>query len=208
MSGSAGVQEPVFRFRDAWSTESYWPDECLTAALPALEGLGWLARAPHAGDRRVVTDVLDGLLELDIDESDAFPFGLLWALRSTGCIGEVPGLDAQLLAWRAWEETDHVGDPLPFLPALSEEDGQRVTPEAFDADPDRLHEIILFQAGGEWQLAVPSWPGSPVLRGNAAEEVLAGLVAVIRAAAPEQGERWRELTAARGGRAGRPDGQL
>lgn len=118
------AQEPVFRFRDEVEPESYWPHEYVRNAMPLLDGFGWLARPATQADQDAAAAVLDGLDGLGLDEPDAYPFGLLWALRARGVLGEVDGLDEQLAAWRKWEEEDHlvgpdVGpDPLGFLPVL------------------------------------------------------------------------------------------
>lgn len=112
--------EPVFVLHDEYAAESYWPDEYLEGAIPVLERLGWLTRHVNSRDEAVVKQVLEGLRDLSLDETDVFPFGVLWALRSTGAVGDVDGLNVQLTHWREWEETDHVGEPLDFLPELRE----------------------------------------------------------------------------------------
>jgi hypothetical protein len=113
------MAEPVFVFRDEYQPDDYWTDAYLLGALPVLRRLGWLTRPLALADEAAAVKALEGLYDLDLDATDVFPFGLLWALRSTGAIGDVPGLDAQLTGWREWEETDHVGEPLAFLSPLA-----------------------------------------------------------------------------------------
>lgn len=126
----ARMNEPVFQLRDGYHAESYWPDEYVTGAVPILERLGFLSRPLTEADRMAAERALEGLHALDLDVTDVHPFGLLWALRSTGAVREVEGLDDQLRGWREWEETDHLANdpdddepffppnPLGFLPAL------------------------------------------------------------------------------------------
>ncbi len=121
-------QEPVFRFRDEFDPESWWPKEYVSEALPVLDGFGWLIRPATQDDQDAAAAVLDGLDGLSLDESDVYPFGLLWVLRARGVLAAVAGLDEQLTAWRKWEEEDHLAtpdvgpDPLGFLPALIPDD--------------------------------------------------------------------------------------
>jgi hypothetical protein len=114
----SATEKPVFRFRDDFDPESYWSDEYVRAGLPVLESYGWLARPATPDDEAAAVAVLDGLDGLSLDLTDVFPFGLLWALRARGVLIDVAGLDRQLTDWRQWEETDHVGEPLDFLPDL------------------------------------------------------------------------------------------
>lgn len=113
------MDEPVFLFRDEYQADSYWWNEYLLGAWNVLTKFQWVARALTSEDLTVVKEVLEELWDTGLDETDVFPFGLLWALRSTGVLIDIPGLDDQLLAWRLWEETDHFGKPLTFLPELS-----------------------------------------------------------------------------------------
>lgn len=124
------MNAPVFQLRDRYQPESYWPNEYVPGAAPVLEELGWLARPLDDNDTAVAERVLEGLHALDLDVTDVFPFGMLWALRSTGAVTGVDGLDVQLRDWREWEETDHLAsdpdddepffppNPLGFLPEL------------------------------------------------------------------------------------------
>lgn len=112
---------PVFEFDDQYRAEDYWPEDYVAHAAPVLEGLGWLVRPLTEQDTATATTVLRGLFATGLDETDVYPFGLLWALRSTGVVGALPGLDAQLRDWRTWEESDHFGEPLGFLPDLPSE---------------------------------------------------------------------------------------
>lgn len=120
--------EPVFRLRDEFEPESYWPYEYVRAALPVLDGFGWLNRPAMREDEDAAVAVLGGLDDLSLDQTDVFPFGLLWSLRARGVLGEVAGLDEQLVGWRKWEEEDHLAhgdcgpDPLAFLPVLNPSD--------------------------------------------------------------------------------------
>lgn len=122
---------PVFDFRDSYPAESYWGRTFLAGAESVLERLGWLIRPLTHLDYQAADSVLGQLWDTGLDESDTFPFGLLWILRSTGAIGDVPGLDAQLVDWRRWEETDHFGESLGFLPPLA-------TPSDTKEEPDAL----------------------------------------------------------------------
>lgn len=110
--------EPVFRLRDEFQPESYWPYEYVRAATPILDRLGWLTRPATAEDEDAAVEVLGGFDDLTLDVTDVFPFGLLWAYRACGVVANVPGLDEQLEDWRRWEENDHVGEPFGFLPPL------------------------------------------------------------------------------------------
>lgn len=112
------TETPVFRLRAGFQPESYWSDEYVRAALPVLASYGWLARPATPDDEAAAVAVLDGLNDLSLDLTDVSPFGLLWALRARGVVSGVAGLDRQLADWRRWEETDHVGEPLDFLPNL------------------------------------------------------------------------------------------
>lgn len=112
------MSDPVFKLREAFQPDSYWPDEYAQAALPLLSEWGWLSRPATAADESVAVTTLSGLNDIGLDVTDVYPFGLLWALRSTGAIGDVAGLDWQLIEWRRWEEGDHIGEPLDFLPPL------------------------------------------------------------------------------------------
>ncbi len=109
---------PVFRLRDEFQPESYWPYDYVRAAVPVLDRYGWLARAVTREDEDAAVEVLGGLDDLTLDVTDVFPFGLLWAFRARRVVVDVPELDAQLRDWRRWEENDHVGEPLDFLPQL------------------------------------------------------------------------------------------
>jgi len=112
------MAEPVFVFRDEYQPDDYWTDAYLLGALPVLRRLGWLTRPLSLVDEAAAVKVLEGLFDLNLEVTDVFPFGVLWSLRSTGAIGDVPGLDEQLTGWREWEETDHVGEPFDFLSPL------------------------------------------------------------------------------------------
>jgi hypothetical protein len=118
-------KEPVFRLQEEFEPESYWPYEYVREALPVLDRFGWLARSATQEDEDAAVAVLGGLDDLSLDVTDVFPFGLLWALRARGVLGEVPGLDEQLVDWRKWEEEYHLAhddlgpDPLGFLPVLN-----------------------------------------------------------------------------------------
>jgi hypothetical protein len=136
---------PVIRFRDAYEPEKYWSEEYVKGAEPILAEWGWLTRPLNEHDTEIAEKVLGYLDDLSLDEDDVSPFGLLWALRSTGAIGYVPSLDNQLVDWRVWEEVDHLswmydeegsleewraewlaqhGSPLGFLPGFPiREDG-------------------------------------------------------------------------------------
>lgn len=107
---------PVFHLRDAHQPDSYWPHDYINGALPHLDRWGWLARPATQDDKNAAAHVLDNLNDVGLDVTDVFPFGLLWALRARGVLTAVAGLDDQLRDWRQWEETDHVGEPLDFLP--------------------------------------------------------------------------------------------
>ena len=112
------ADQPVFEFRDRYTPTSYFPDEYIDAAIPVLADLHWLAGGLTVPAASTAMQVLNGLQDLDLDAHDVFPFGLLWALRHHGLLVPVGGLDEQLAAWRAWEETEHAGEPFTFLPPL------------------------------------------------------------------------------------------
>ncbi|MEV1315475.1 hypothetical protein AB0J14_05240 [Micromonospora arborensis] len=112
------AQNPLTVLRDRYWSESYWPEDYLPGATLLLGDLELLAREVTDEDRAVATAVLEALHDTGLDVTDVFPLGTVWALRSTGLIAARPDLDTQLAEWRKWEETDHLGEPLDFLPEL------------------------------------------------------------------------------------------
>jgi hypothetical protein len=97
--------------------ESYWPEDYVSGAERLLNEHGLLAHGSTVGDLDMATTVLDGLSDMDV--TDVFPLGVVWAFRAAGVIAPDSDLDALLRQWREWEETDHYGESLDFLPPLS-----------------------------------------------------------------------------------------
>lgn len=114
---------PVLHFRDEYDAVDFYPAAYLDDALPLLRQLGWLSRSLTEAETERVHTVLDEGYATDLDESDTFPFFLLWALRAVGVLEPVEGLDEQLREWRDWEETDHCRVSLGFLPPLPAGEG-------------------------------------------------------------------------------------
>lgn len=110
------TSSPITVLQERYEAESYWPDEYLTGAVPLLTG--WLSRPLTDDDRAAVAKVLDGLHGTGLDVTDVFPFGVVWGLRACAVIPYQADLDAALTHWRKWEEEDHLGEPLAFLPEL------------------------------------------------------------------------------------------
>lgn len=109
---------PIVALRDGYQPHDYNHDPYIEGAAAFLSGFGVLPHLLSDNEREAVKTVLAGLDDLDLDVTDVYPFGVVWALRSTGAIDGSPELDAALADWRKWEETDHLGEPLTFLPDL------------------------------------------------------------------------------------------
>ncbi|MEU0078426.1 hypothetical protein ABZY58_11065 [Micromonospora tulbaghiae] len=132
---------PVDALRDGYHAESYWPGDYLTGAALHLNTLGILNRPITDHDRTVTETTLTGLRDTDLDVTDVFPFGTVWALLSTGALRGGPDLDTQLADWRRWEETDHYGEPLTFLPSLP--------------------PVLLLDVDGVVNASTPGWSAPP-----------------------------------------------
>jgi hypothetical protein len=112
--------EPIQLLRDFLS-ESAGPDE-FEPALPAVNELmraGWLLREPTASDLAAVTDLIVAMYN-DGVPSDAYPQAILWALRSTAAIAPDEELDAALASWLTWEEGEHLGFRMDYLPDIAD----------------------------------------------------------------------------------------
>jgi hypothetical protein len=89
MERAVTIQAPVFRLKDDFEPESYWPYDYVRAALPVLANYGWLARPATQTDEDAAVTVLGGLDDLSLDVTDVFPFGLLWSLRASGVLNDI-----------------------------------------------------------------------------------------------------------------------
>lgn len=111
-------RSPVTLLQERYRPESYVGDEYMPGAVGLLAADGWLARTPTEQDLSTAGDLLDELYGFGLDVTDVHPFGAVWALRVAGVIAPSADVDADLLGWRRWEEGDHIGEPLTFLPDL------------------------------------------------------------------------------------------
>lgn len=109
-------QSPMTLLQERYIPESYNGEEYMAGAQVVLAADGWLTRPLTAQDLSIAAEVLDSLYGFGLDVTDVHSFGAVWALRSTGAIRATLALDAALIDWRQWEETDHLGEPLIFLP--------------------------------------------------------------------------------------------
>lgn len=113
----------VLRGRHQPNPERRGPDEYVSGAVTALEGLRWMARPLTTAERAETALALGWLDAIGVDEAEASPFVLLWMLHAAGALVRLPELDWQLLDWRQETETRHRGAiAMTFLPRLPVED--------------------------------------------------------------------------------------
>lgn len=111
-------QSPVTLLQERYQPESYVGEDYIAGAQQLLADNEWLTRSLTEQDLGTAAELLDSLYGFGLDVTDVHPFGAVWALRSTGAIAPDAAIDEDLTGWRHWEETDHVGEPLTFLPDL------------------------------------------------------------------------------------------
>ncbi len=110
---------PTALLAERYQPESYVGEDYIAGAETVLAAGGWLARPLTDTDRATAARVLDDLHGFGLDVTDVHSFGAVWALRSTGAIAASAAVDDDLTGWRRWEETNHVGEPMTFLPELT-----------------------------------------------------------------------------------------